>query len=265
MTTETPAVRDARNRRQNRRRAAIADGTWQPPFVDAEPVRNHMASLRDQGVTLKRIAKLSKVPWGTVTGLTYGANGYTQQVVRREIAAAILAVRPTWKDVADEAFVPGIGTTRRLQALVAVGFPAPYLATRLGMFDTYMNKILRGERPRITARLARSVAALYDELWNVEPLSLDILPVAKSRAQSRARRHDGSLPAAWDDDLIDDPNARPSAGQDVPRYVAHAENCLELERQGHTREQISQRLGVTRDTLQRALFLYRRQQARRAA
>jgi transcriptional regulator with XRE-family HTH domain len=265
VTTETLAVRNARNRRQNRRRAALANGTWQPPFVDADPVRDHMSNLRGQGVTLKRIAELSNVPWGTVSGLVYGANGYTQQIVRHEIAAAILAVRPTWKDVADEAFVPGIGTARRLQALVAVGWPAPVLAARLDMFETYMNKILRGERPRITARLARAAAALYDELWNAEPLEHGVLPASKARAQSRARGHQWSQPAAWDDDRIDDPRAEPSLGENVPRYIALAENCAELESQGHTRQQIAERLGVTRDGLQRALALYRQKQSGAAA
>ncbi|WP_030304192.1 hypothetical protein [Streptomyces katrae] len=264
MTAETAAFKAARNRRQERRRQAIAEGRWQP-FTDASPVRDYMADLRGQGVTLKRIAELGNVPWGTVSGLTYGANGHIPQRVRTEIANAILAVRPTWKDVADEAFVPGVGTGRRLQALVAVGWPAPVLAARLDMFETYMNKILRGERPRITARLARAVAALYDELWNLEPLEHGVLPASKSRAQSRARGHQWSLPAAWDDDQIDDPDALPAAVEDVPRYIALGEDCLELERQGHSREQIAARLGVTRDGLQRALALYRKTQMEAAA
>jgi hypothetical protein len=156
--------------------------------------------------------------------------------------------------------MPSTAAVRRLQALVAVGWPAPYLAAELGKHLTYLNRLLREVNPRITGQGDRAVASLYGRLWNKDPLDYGVQPQAKSRAQSRASSHDWALPAAWDDDRIGDPEAQPDHGQRIPRYVALAEDCAELERQGHTREQIAARLGVTRDGLQRALSLHRQKQ-----
>lgn len=255
MTTSN-ALRAARNRRQNQRRALKAQGLWDP-WTNADVVRAHMASLREQGVTLRRIAELSDTPWGEVNSISYGTGRAQIRRVRTEIAQRILAVRPTWDGIPDTAFMPATGLTRRLQALVAVGWPPSILAERLSIHLTYLNRILRGAHARVTGRFNRSVEALYDELWNVDPASRGVDQHAIKRARSRAKSYDWAAPAAWDDDSITDPEATPHAGQHTPRYIALAEDCAELERQGHTREQIAARLGVTRDGLQRALSLYR--------
>lgn len=262
--TSSNSIRIARNRRQNQRRTLKAQGLWDPWF-DADTVRAHMASLREQGVTLKRIAELSDTPLGEINSITYGTGRTHIRKLRTEIAERILAVRPTWDGIADTAFMPATGLTRRLQALVAIGWPPVTLAERLTVQLTYVNRILRGDHPRVTGRFHRTVAALYDELWNVDPTSHGMPSALISRAKSRAASYEWSPPAAWDDELIDDPAAQPSIGDETPRYIAHAENCLELERQGYTREQIADRLGITRDGLQRALSLYRKAQVGEAA
>lgn len=262
--TSSNSIRVARNRHQNRRRILKAQGRWNPWF-DADVVRTHMASLRKQGVTLKRIAELSDTPLGEINSITYGTGRTRILKVRTEIANRILAVRPSWDGIADTAFMPATGLTRRLQALVTIGWPASVLAERLAVHLTYLNRILRGEHPRVTGRFHRTVEGLYDELWNADPISLGVPSALVSRAKSRAAGHNWSPPAAWDDELIDDPAAEPAICDDTPRYIAHAENCLELERQGYTREQIADRLGITRDGLQRALSLYRKAQVGEAA
>ncbi|GAA3384388.1 hypothetical protein [Streptomyces racemochromogenes] len=257
MTT-TLAVRAARNRRQNYRRALRARGEWNP-FIDADIVREHITNLRSQGVTLHRICELSDTPRGDLTHLLYGSSGYPPaRKMRTEIAERILAVQPTWDNIPDRALMPSTAAVRRLQALVAVGWPPPYLAAELGKYLTYLNRLLREVNPRITGQGNRAIASLYGRLWNKDPLDHGVDRQAKSRAQSRARRHGWALPAAWDDDRISDPKAQPDHGQQTPRYIALAEDCAELERLGHTREQIAARLGVTRDGLQRALSLYRK-------
>ncbi|MFJ3878015.1 hypothetical protein ACIPW5_11200 [Streptomyces sp. NPDC090077] len=255
MTT-SEALRAARNRRQNQRRSLKAQGLWDP-WTDADIVRAHMCVLREQGVTLRRISELSATPWGEVNSIIYGTGRAQICRVRTEIANRILAVRPTWDGIPDEAFMPATALTRRLQALVAVGWPPPLLAERLSLHLTYVNKILRGDHARITGRFNRSVEALYDELWNVNPVSRGADQHAVKRARSRAKSHGWAAPAAWDDDTITDPEATPNAGEHTPRYIALAEDCFELERQELSRAQIAERLGVTRDGLQRALAIYR--------
>jgi hypothetical protein len=74
-----------------------------------------------------------------------------------------------------------------------------------------------------------------------------------------AEAHGWPPPLAWDDDIIDDPAASPAPGWQrhdgrLRRSADIAEDAAELQRQGHTREQIAARLGVTRAALEKAVI-----------
>ena len=70
-------------------------------YVPAGPVREHVRSLMDAGVGLKRLVVVAGVPQGTLWKLVYGkrqADG-TQQPSRRvtrETAEKLFAVDPDW-------------------------------------------------------------------------------------------------------------------------------------------------------------------------
>lgn len=235
-------------------------GTW-TPFVDAEPVRQHINMLREYGIGWKQVSVLSGVSARSVIQkLIYSHQGRPpQQRVRRDVAQKILAVTPSFDHLAEHALVPAAGTVRRLQALVTVGWTSAEIANQLGAHQTYVNLLLRGCKTRVTAGSARTVKALYDRLWDTDPSTCGVTPAAKGRALSRAKAHNWAPPAAWDDETIDDPSAQPDLGARTPRYIALAENALELERQqGYTRDQAAERLGVTKDNLQQAITRYRR-------
>lgn len=53
------------------RKAAIRAGTWQP-FVDAEPVREHLRALMAAGMPAKTIAEAAGLNPSTIEGLLYG-------------------------------------------------------------------------------------------------------------------------------------------------------------------------------------------------
>ena len=59
------------------------------------------------------------------------------------------------------------GTRRRLQALVAIGYPKAQLARRLRLGPVQFKTLLR--RDKVTAATARAVQALYDDLWDQPP------------------------------------------------------------------------------------------------
>jgi hypothetical protein len=94
--------------------------------------------------------------------------------------------------------VDATGTRRRLQALIAIGWPRRALAERLG---TRPANILRQRRVR--AGTARRVARVYDQL--------SMTPGPDPRCAEAARRRGWAPPLAWDDDQIDDPRAQPAA------------------------------------------------------
>lgn len=193
-----------------RRNRLIAYGQWRP-YVDAEPVREHVRTLQAAGLGWRRIAQLAGVPNGSISKLIYGdgRRGMApSKRVRPHTAAAVLAIQPGLDVLGGTALVDGAGTRRRLQALVAVGWAQARLADHLGIHRTNLNKMLLDQDKPVYARTARAARALYEELWDSPPPQGGHREkISASRARNYARERDWFPPAAWDDDLIDLPAA----------------------------------------------------------
>lgn len=189
-----------------KRERGIAYGTWQP-FVDAQPVREHVLALRAAGLGRRRLHILSGVPERTIEQLINGKSGrQPPKKVRVATAEALLAVKLS-AEPADHAPVDATGFQRRMHALVARGFPGAFLAHRFGMTTAnFWDRLDRGQVWAVTARRGREV---YDELWNQDPLKLGVSPHSRNRARNFALAHGWPGPLAWDDESIDDPKARP--------------------------------------------------------
>lgn len=192
---------------ERRRQRQIAYGRWQP-YVDAGPTRAHVESLRAAGMGLKTVAKASGVAHGTLSKLIYGERGLApSKRVRHETAVRLQAVQVNVGNLADGAKVSSLGTRRRLQALVAIGWSQSKLGTRLGMEPGNFYKLMRCNE-LVFARTARAVTALYDELWNTPPANEKWRDkIAFNRSVNYAQARDWAPPLAWDEDTIDDPNA----------------------------------------------------------
>jgi transcriptional regulator with XRE-family HTH domain len=191
--------------RMNRSRA-IAYGTWRP-FVDAEPVRQHIQHLRGCGLGLRRIAELAGVDLCQLRRLTTGMRGRPPIArMRPANAQAIVTVEPTLDNIAPKTVIDAAGSHRRLQALVCLGWSQSKLADRLGMTIRNFSTLMR--TPRITAGKARQIRALYDALWDqAPPEATHHEKSAASRARNYAAARKWLPPMAWDDDLIDLPAA----------------------------------------------------------
>ncbi|MFI8531760.1 hypothetical protein ACIGMX_16160 [Streptomyces aquilus] len=107
----------------------------------------------------------------------------------------------------DLAQTDATGTVRRLQALVAAGWPVLYIAAELGMFPTAVSRLMR--KRVVTLCTARRVAAVYDRLWAVDPATHGATPKGILRARNLAHAMRWAPAGAWDDDTIDDPAAFP--------------------------------------------------------
>ncbi|MDQ0792042.1 hypothetical protein [Streptomyces sp. B1I3] len=185
------------------------DGCRCQPYVDAEPVREHVRTLAEFGIGWMRLARIANVPRGTVSKLLYGDSnrgmGPSKRILPKN-AAALLAVEPTLDNLADRAAVDGAGTRRRLQALVAAGWPQTRIAARIGISN--FTKTMHGDQPvRVTT--ARAAVALYDELWRADPRDHGVRPHVYERTRRQARDLRWAPVGAWDDDTIDDPAAFP--------------------------------------------------------
>jgi DNA-binding CsgD family transcriptional regulator len=197
--------------RQRHRSRLLAYGREQEfrlPKVPAAATRDHLVQLMKHA-GLERIADAAQVSRSIVLDIYFGPRGAEKRhrekdpasrTVLATVAAQILALTP---DDVDARLVPSLGTERRLQALVAVGYTESELATRLGMNIGNFNGLILGRRSRVTSGTHETTRQVFKELW--------AKPSTGTRAAASrrlAQRHGWVGPLSWDD--IDDPAETPN-------------------------------------------------------
>jgi hypothetical protein len=165
---------------ENRLRAATrrklqAYGRYESAFVDAQPARDHVNSLRAHGWGIKHIAKLSGVgasPLGTlIFGRTEGQQNegpYARpkhlQRISRVNSQKLLALRFSNELNSAGHLVSTRGIVRRAQALVCNGYSFAWQAKQLGLAVANYHALL--ERRTCSQASFDKVAALYEQFWN---------------------------------------------------------------------------------------------------
>ena len=237
------------SRYNEHRQKAITAGTWRP-WADAAPVRDHVHAIRAAGLALEDLTKATGVGQGTLKHLLWGVP--PAEKIRAESASVLLSYWPRLDDYSPGSLIDPTGTHRRIQALVAGGWPLTHLAAALGLFRQNFVRYLITER--VTVAVARDVRDLYDRLWRADPIEAGATPMGVARARKYAAARMWAPVGAWDDDTIDNPTSTPDLGAEVTRQEAVAEDAAWLvEKQGHTRRQAAERLGVDKSYLDKAL------------
>jgi transcriptional regulator with XRE-family HTH domain len=187
-----------------------AYGRWNPDRVPADPVRAHLATLKAAGLSYRRIVELAGIHRSYIGTLLVGKNGRPPaQYVSKSTADRILSVQvpadftEVVRVARDGDRVPVIGARRRLQALVAAGWTMRELARQLGLVSNNFGPLMHGDGT-ITAARHRQVVELFERL--------QMQPGPSSRARAYARKRRWKLPLEWDEDTIDEPDARPIPG-----------------------------------------------------
>ena len=156
-------------------------------LADTQPARLHIAFCLGAGMSLRAIAGAGGLSVSAVHHIHLG-----QEKARRATIAAILAVEPgvTTEATPDttEPFVPKVGAVRRIQALIAIGYPH-HEQQRISGVQTHTVLSQRGRW--ITASTHPAIARMYDDLSMVPG------PSSISRARAAARGY--APPLAWDD------------------------------------------------------------------
>lgn len=155
-------------------------------------------------------------------------------------AAAGLAGRPM-------SLCNGIGTARRLRALMAIGYTQGQLAAELDTDQSRVSKLMLNSGARITTGTRDRVVELYDRL--------SMTPGPSQQARNRAQRKGWPPPLAWDDDVIDDPHGQP-AKTHRQRWVPWDEKYKELRQLGYSDLQILDRLRIQPESMLRQLHRY---------
>jgi transcriptional regulator with XRE-family HTH domain len=189
-----------------------AYGRWNN-LVDAEPARQHVLVLMEAGMGRRQIALHAGITSNVIVKLIWGKRQPDGSLrlstrLRKENADRLLAIR---YNPADGALVPAIGAVRRLQALVALGWSQRKLSAELGFTSqTQLTAWVLGRRNHLTAGTFRAVRGLYERLsMQLPPQDTHRDKIAASRARKYAKARGWLPPLAWDDEHLDDPQAKP--------------------------------------------------------
>ena len=235
---------------EKRRTRDTAYGRWQSTFVDAEPARRHVLALRAAGMGRRRLAELSGVSDSAIHVLINGrpgrGTGPSKRIASRNAKAILAVPMPDTRHLAAGALVDITGTTRRLRALVAIGYTQSRLCGLIGITPANGTALFTGSRGRVLAATAHKVASLYD--------AMSMRPGPSEAARNRARRLRWAPPLAWDDDTIDDPEAKPDAGASLS--VTWVDRYQELRDLGLSDRDIMARWNIQPQSLIRQLDRY---------
>jgi hypothetical protein len=105
--------------------------------------------------------------------------------------------------------VPGIGVTRRLRALAALGYDWQTLGGELGVSRDQVRQ-WASNTTVVTQPTYVLVVAAYDRLSMVPPPTHTVAQRCNvTRARNRAQAERWAVPLAWDEGTLDDPTAKP--------------------------------------------------------
>lgn len=233
------------------------------PFIDADPVRQHLHALHAAGISDSRIAFLTGLPERTISGFTerqWGPRGQRlglRQKTTPRVANLILAVQP---DPANAAKVSSIGSRRRIQALIAAGWPQLHIAKKGGLAYSTLTDVMR--KPTIMASTAAAVANAYDEIRGRRPVRNGVSARESKMARSRAASYQWAPPSYWDDPEhpIDDPEFQSRYGITAGQVIAEEARWL-MQVGGLTQEQAADRLGRSHSYVKQSLHDYPEQVA----
>jgi hypothetical protein len=172
------------------------------PSAEAAPVAAHIRELRQAGIGWTQIGRLtgtSRSHIREIAGATARSAGRPPlRKVRRDTARRILAVPAHPASRSRHSQLDATGTRRRLQALVAIGWPVSRLAQQLGHRPGSLRRRLTADT--VTVGTAQHIRELYARLWDTAPAAASKLQQTRvDQARRRARVHGWLPPLAWDD------------------------------------------------------------------
>lgn len=228
-------------------------GTWQP-LVDAEPARRHINQLRDLGHSIPGIEKAAQVSPATLSRIIYDGTNKRVRRLRPEVAARILVIPLVAPPVKAHTIVDATGTRRRVQALVAMGWPLNALGPQLGIHPRRLSDLIRSDR--VLASTAQRIARAYRTVQTRDPRNHGVPDRSIAMARNLAAREGWRGPLDWDD--IDAPDSRPEswgrsrAKRGSRRVAVDRTTVAQLTAAGRTAQQIADELGCHKRTVVRA-------------
>lgn len=185
--------------------------------TDTGRARAHIQALMaSHGVSIRSIGEAAGVSASTISLIERG--GVNSVGVKLEKAILAVRVEDIFERPNPRGSVPIIGTRRRIQALMAIGWRHQDLTPMLGFRSA--NLVHQGGH-WVTRQKHDAVKDLYDRLWKRPG-------PATAQSMGRVAKAGYAPPLAWDDDSIDDPNAVPDLGAEVHTHGPAKEDAIRL-------------------------------------
>jgi hypothetical protein len=239
------------NRERIRARKA---GTYNR-FIDAEPVRRHILRLQRAGMGTDAIAAAASINKQSI--LEFLRPLPTQGRGRRQRTTAATAAKIMAVTVEDQTLgrIDATATLRRVQALVALGWPINHIARHAGLFDENAASILN--RRFVYVSTAKAIEAAYEELRTKRPSRNGVSRPHAQAARNRAARNRWAPPSYWDDPEhpIGDATFESRYGITSAQVMAEEARWL-MKISGLTQEQAAQRLNRSHSYIKNALHDY---------
>ncbi len=170
-------------------------------YVDAAPVQAKLRRLVNAQVPLRTLGRVTGLSPTTVRKILDGE----QASVQRATAARVSRMSPQDVYLAQSmGHVPRVGAVRRVQALLAMGWPHHALGA-VGIANSA--QIIGPVGDLITVQRWRQVRDVYDRL--------SMTPGPSPETRGWAAKLGYAPPLAWDEESIDDPTATPQTGAPV--------------------------------------------------
>jgi plasmid maintenance system antidote protein VapI len=178
-----------------------------PPYPAASPAaaRARVRRLYRAGNTYQAIATAAGLAPATVRDLAHGRRHPV-----RGTTAAVLTMKP---ETMPRTRLDAGGTRLRLRALHVMGHGSARIARALGVRETAVQELVRGDARTVSPKLRDKVTALYDAWWDKRaPERTRFERTAATAARRRAIAGNWCAAAALDDDQLDLPGYRPDQG-----------------------------------------------------
>jgi len=177
----------------------------QPGQPGPDAVRDHLSQLRNCGGSYHGIAAAAGLSRTTVRDLITGRRPATPYTITALLAVTTATMSPARIDAA--------GTRLRLRALHVMGHGSARIARAVGVDDTTIRRLVRGNTSTITPTLREAIIAIYDAWWDKRaPERTPAERAAATAARNRAIAGNWCAPAALDDEKLDTPGYRPQYG-----------------------------------------------------
>ena len=198
-----------------------------PPHSGTGPGEPRVRRLHQNGST-SRTTIVGEAP-ATVRDLAHGRRHPV-----RGTTAAVLTMKP---ETIPPTRLDAGGTRLRLRALHVMGHGCVRIARALGVRETAIQELVRGDARTVSPKLRDKVTALYDAWWDKRaPERTRFERNAATAARRRAIAGNWCAAAALDDDQLDFPGYRPDQGWKPATGTGTAPDIRRPARRRHHRK-----------------------------